>query len=113
VAICSRFVIPLVVLGEQQQMMRLVIELPILVLHAPRSQIGFQSNDRLDALLFCLVVEIDHPIHRAMIGDGDGGQAEGRSHLCTLRGTESGQRNGPQKASPGTILSEHGCRQNG
>ena len=46
------------------------IKFGVAVLHAARSHVGFQPDDRLDACIFGRLVKIDHPEHRAMVGDG-------------------------------------------
>jgi LuxR family maltose regulon positive regulatory protein len=46
------------------------IELGILVFHRARRHVRFQPDDGLDPFRFGGFVEIDHPEHRAVVGDG-------------------------------------------
>ena len=43
--------------------------------------IDLAADDGADALLFALLVEIDDTVHDTMIGDGDGGLAQGLGAL--------------------------------
>ena len=43
--------------------------------------IDLAADDGADALLFALLVEIDDAVHDTMIGDGDGGLAQGLGAL--------------------------------
>jgi hypothetical protein len=69
------------VLSQQQQVGGLLIFLRVVLLDGTGCHVGLQPDDRLNPRLGGGVVELDHPEHGAMVGDGDGGHV----HLvCTL-----------------------------
>ena len=43
---------------------------------AARRHVGFATDDRFDALVARRLVEINRPVHRAVVGDGEGGELE-------------------------------------
>ena len=68
--------IPRLIFSQQQQVGRGAVEFGILVLHPPRRHVCLHPDDRLDARAQRRIVKIDHPEHRAVIGDRDGRHLE-------------------------------------
>ena len=60
------------VLGQQQQVERALVQLRVAVRHAARRQVGLDADDGLDALLDGLGVELDDAMHRAVVGERNG-----------------------------------------
>ena len=52
-------------------MERLLICAPLFVVHAASRHIGLNADDRLDPALVGLLNELDAPVERAVVGDGD------------------------------------------
>ena len=61
-----------VVFAEQHQMIRLRIQLVDPVEARAARHIDLAPDDRLDPVLFRRAVKIDHAVHDAVVGDGDG-----------------------------------------
>ena len=50
-------------------MVRGTVKFGVAILHPPRGHVGLHPDDRLNPCLGGRVVEIDHPEHRAVVGD--------------------------------------------
>jgi hypothetical protein len=68
----EQVLIPCLVFSQQKQVVRRAVELGVTVGHAARRQISFHPDDGLDAFALRGFVKIDHPEHRAVIGDRHG-----------------------------------------
>ena len=69
-----------VVLGQQGDVVALVARL-LLDRVAVLDEVGLEPNDRLDPVLAAGLVEVDGPVHHAVIGEAKGGLTE----LCGTR----------------------------
>ncbi len=69
------------VLGQQQQVGALAVELRIAVGHAAGGDVGLDADDGLDVMLFAGLVEGHDAEHDAVVGQGQGGLVEGLGAL--------------------------------
>ena len=60
------------VLGQEDEVGVLPVRLAVLGHIAPGRHIGLDAQDRLDALLFALPIEVDDPVHDPMVRDRHG-----------------------------------------
>ena len=60
------------VLAEQHEVIRLAVERVLLVEARARRDIDLAADDRLHARGLRRAVEVDHAVHVAVVGDGDG-----------------------------------------
>ncbi len=63
------------ILCQQQQVARLLVFLRVVFPDGAGCQVGFQPDDGVDTCLDGGVVELDHPEHGAVVGDGEAGHA--------------------------------------
>ena len=64
------------VFAQQQQMIRLAVQLIDPVEAGAGRHIELAADDGLDPRLFCGLVKIHASVHHAVIGDGDGGLSQ-------------------------------------
>ena len=64
----QQIVIPLIVLGQQHEMIRLLVA-RYSIRPTPRRDIPLDTDDRLDPRLKRLTIEIDSPVQAAMISE--------------------------------------------
>ena len=61
---------------QQDQVRRVFIARDVFVVHAARRKVGFEPDDRLDALSFGSLKEIQRAKHGAVIGQREGGHTQ-------------------------------------
>jgi hypothetical protein len=61
------------VLGQQQHVEAVFVQLGVAILHGARGEVGFDADDGLDTGRFGGAVEGHGTVHGAVIGEGDGG----------------------------------------
>ncbi|MPM71495.1 hypothetical protein SDC9_118460 [bioreactor metagenome] len=69
----AEVVIPLPVAAQEHQVPRLVIQLVHLVQPAPGGDVDLAANDGLNPGGLGRLIEVDDPVHHAVVGDGHGG----------------------------------------
>ena len=78
---CEEVPIALGVLREKDEVERRGVELGILVRHPAGRDVGFDADDGVQAVDAGLLVELDRPVQRAVVGDRHGGHPQGRGAL--------------------------------
>jgi hypothetical protein len=73
------------VAGEQRQVIGRVPGAAAFLAHVPRGDVELAAEDRLDAGLHRVGVEVDDPVHLPVVGDRDGGHVERGGLLRQLR----------------------------
>ena len=61
--------VPGLVFSQQQQVIRIPVQLWVAVSHPPRRHVRLQPDHRLHASLVRRLVEVDHAEHGSVIGD--------------------------------------------
>ncbi len=74
-----------VVFRQEELMEGARVELRVPVAHAPRGEVGFHAQDRLDARALGGAIEVDHAEHRAVIGQRQSRHAQFAGALHQVR----------------------------
>ena len=61
------------IFAKQHQVVRTVVDLKHLIKAGARRDVDLAADHRLDPLPFALLIEVDHAVHHAVIGDCAGG----------------------------------------
>ena len=82
------------VLGQQDHVVRVGVDLGFLVGVAARRHVGLDADDRLDPRPAAGLVELDRPVHRPVVGDGQRLHARVGGSLGHVGRCGSGRRGG-------------------